>query len=144
MSVSAHFIVSSVPAPARKPRDAPLSILERIGFGSSIPEISPSEAHEGRKAGDVVIVDIRDPHEWAQTGLPQGSHPISMNDSSFTERVRNLASEHPTAKIAISCYSGTRAVSAAKALSKCSVKDLVVLKGGIIQWNTEGLPIDKT
>ncbi len=120
-----------------------MSILEKLGFGPTVPEISPFDAHNGQKAGDIIIIDVRDPHEWAQTGRPQCSHPISMNDPDLVDTVKKLASKHPKAKITVSCKSGMRAAAAAKVLGKVGVENLAVLTGGIVQWNAEELPIDR-
>ncbi len=39
---------------------------------SSVPRLSPSEAAEKMRAGEVLVVDVRDPTEVQQTGKLKG------------------------------------------------------------------------
>ena len=101
-----------------------MNLFEIIGLAPKIERLSPREAHEGCKRGDVVIIDVRTPGEWARTGSPCGSHRISLGDSKLAPTVNGLLAANPNATIALSCLSGNRAKAAARRLKKAGVKPI--------------------
>jgi len=117
------------------------SVLERFG-PAPYETISPCEAHEGRSAGEVVIVDVRTAREWEKTGTPQGSKRISMNSGEFTSAIKVLFDAYPNASLAIGCATGRRSKAAIKTLRKSGVSNLKILSGGMDRWVAEDLPID--
>ncbi len=119
-----------------------MGLLELLGFGSAVSTLSPADAHMGQNAGDIIIIDVREPSEWAQTGFPKGSHTISMNDPKFVAIAKELAAQHPHATVVVSCKTGARASAAAKILAKNEIENLAILRGGMLQWTAENLPVD--
>ena len=49
-------------------------------------KISPEEALERAQGGEITIVDIRLPFEWAETGLPEPAIGISLQDETLQPR----------------------------------------------------------
>lgn len=47
--------------------------------------ISADEAHRRSQAGELLIVDVRSPGEWRQTGLPQGAAAVTIHDPNGPE-----------------------------------------------------------
>lgn len=87
----------------------------------------------------VVILDVRTANEYAG-GHIQGAINIDYYQSDFVEKAIAMLPKDKT--IAIYCRSGKRSASAADKLSVEGYK-LVNLKGGIMAWTTEGLPVTK-
>ena len=63
---------------------------------SSVPRLSPSEAAEKMRAGEVLVVDVRDPTEVQQTGKLKGAINVSRGMLEFRadpeSQYHNLAS----------------------------------------------------
>jgi rhodanese-related sulfurtransferase len=68
--------------------------------------------------GEMVVLDVRTPTEWAMTGLPRDSHGINVKDRDFIAQARGAVLgdlDHP---IAVICRTGQRSSEAATALEK--------------------------
>lgn len=53
--------------------------------------LTPGEAHAMAKAGDIVLVDVRTPKEWARTGLPAHARCATGVRSAFARRMLEAA-----------------------------------------------------
>lgn len=99
-----------------------------------IQQLSPSEAHERLRAGDVLI-DVRDPGELA-LGMPEGAR--SLLRSELEARITELAP--PPAPVMLICASGPRSMLAADTLQRLGYARVSVVAGGVERWKREGLP----
>jgi len=86
---------------------------------SVVPKLSPDEAAEKMKSGDVLIVDVRDPTEVQQTGRIKGAVNVSRGMLEF--RADPDSQYHnPTFQkdktILLHCASGGRSALAGKTL----------------------------
>ncbi len=90
-------------------------------------------------SADVVILDVRTTDEFNE-GHIKGAILIDQNKSDFLELVRQLLPKEKT--IAIYCRSGRRSANAAERLVKEGYKP-VNLKGGILEWKKENMPVTK-
>lgn len=98
-------------------------------------DMTPQEAFDAWKAGDVAIVDVREQDEYDTThvdGVPLV--PMSEMDA--------RGDEFPTGgPLVIMCRSGRRSAQVANALRGRDGRDDVRnLTGGIIAWAEAGLP----
>lgn len=84
-----------------------------------------------------LLVDIREPMEWQQTGVLPGARLHSFRSAeSFAEA---LKSEIAAAdEILILCRSGNRSLSAARALADLLDREVVDVAGGMIRLAHEG------
>ncbi len=97
-------------------------------------ELTPTEAHDAWRAGQVSIVDVREQSEHDQTSVP-GVPLIPM--STFAEHIDEL----PDGRLVIMCRSGVRSAQVAGYLNNIGTHGEVAnLEGGIIAWAEEGLP----
>jgi len=116
-----------------------------FGWGRSrkfvIRDVSVQEAHEGVTRGLVTLVDVRRPDEWAETGRPQGSHGVTLQDEDFVEKITALLGAK-TAPVALSCRTGGRSAQAAQKLMQADFTDIANVVGGFLEWEKQGLPID--
>jgi rhodanese-related sulfurtransferase len=86
---------------------------------SAVPKLSPDQAAEKMKSGDVLIVDVRDPTEVQQTGRIKGAVNVSRGMLEF--RADPDSQYHnPTFQkdktILLHCASGGRSALAGKTL----------------------------
>lgn len=75
---------------------------------------------------DAVVLDVREPHEWAATGVLPGSELISLG-----ELPRSLDRLDPRTAILVVCRSGNRSQTAAEFLTRAGFR-AANLSGGII------------
>ena len=112
-----------------------------------LPSLSVREAHEAAKAGKLVLVDIRTPEEWADTGVPEGAIRLDMTGSAFEVRLAALKLDHPGKPIALICRTGNRSAEMQKKLAPRGWRELVNVRGGLLGnpgdkgWLAEGLPV---
>jgi rhodanese-related sulfurtransferase len=85
--------------------------------------LTPDEARTLAERGELTIIDIRLPGEWAQTGLPQGALAISLQDGTlqprvdFTADVLHAVASDPDRPIALICAHGHRSAFAQQLLA---------------------------
>ena len=99
--------------------------------------------------GEIVVLDVRTPSEWAMTGLPRDSHGINVKDRDFVAQARGAVLgdlDHP---IAVICRTGQRSSEAASMLEKAGFTHLYDIKEGMPGkegpgdgWLKRGLPTD--
>lgn len=108
-----------------------------LGFGKTktYREISPLELRAGLQDGSVLLVDVREPDEFA-SGHVQGAVNIPL--SAFA--LRDIPDE-PGRTIVLQCAGGKRS---AMALDRCRDAQSMIdthLAGGINAWTSAGLPL---
>jgi rhodanese-related sulfurtransferase len=94
-------------------------------------EIDPAEARRRLDAGDTVLVDVREPHEWEAGHAPGAVHrPLgSLDPAEFAGR-----------SVITTCRGGGRGSRAAHALEEAGV-DAASLAGGLRAWTEDGGPV---
>ena len=74
--------------------------------------LSAPEAYRMMQAGQLILIDVRSPGEWKQTGIPAGAKAITMHDprglTAFRDRVLATAGNDPSRPIALICAHGNR------------------------------------
>ena len=93
------------------------------------------EALAGHRAGQLVLVDVRESAERAR-GIASGSHHLPL--SQLKRRLGELPTDRPVAFI---CQSGRRSAMAATAARRAGV-DARNVAGGMTAWERQGLEID--
>ncbi|SCU73685.1 Rhodanese-like sulfurtransferase [Cupriavidus necator] len=86
-----------------------------------------------------VVVDIREPAEYAKGHLPQAkSAPLA----DLPSRAAGLAKDK-AAPIIVVCQTGQRSGKAQAALKEAGYSEIYALEGGIAAWQQAGLPLVK-
>jgi rhodanese-related sulfurtransferase/transcriptional regulator with XRE-family HTH domain len=97
--------------------------------------LATHEALELIQQGDVEVVDVREPHEWATGHLP--------NARLFP--IRQLRADPASAKLGprvlFVCETGGRSLRAAELAPSLGVREAFSLDGGTAAWRAAGLPI---
>ena len=110
---------------------------------SRIREISVTDAAALQAKGGVLILDVREPGEWAEAHLADALHvPRGMleakADNDYPNREPRLADR--SQPIIVHCASGARSAMAADVLQQMGFSDVRSLAGGIAAWSAAGLP----
>jgi rhodanese-related sulfurtransferase len=108
-----------------------------MGFLSSLfpPSTTPDEAYELATARTVVILDVRERHEW-KAGHAPGSKNIPLS------KLHARTDELPAGRRYVAvCRSGSRSRSAVAQLRSAGL-DAVNLRGGMHAWTRAGLPLE--
>lgn len=91
--------------------------------------LSADAARKAALRGDVVLVDIRTPEEWAETGVPDVAHKVDLRGSQFVAKLKALMDANPGKPIAAICATGGRSTYLADALAKSGIQILNVREG---------------
>jgi rhodanese-related sulfurtransferase len=108
-----------------------------------IPAVTPQEAYARVTAGDVVLLDVREPTEWethiaGAVQIPRGILEAKADPTS----PRHDPALDPGKQVIVYCRSGARSALAAVTLTELGFTDVVNLSGGISAWKEAGLPTD--
>ncbi len=108
-----------------------------FGLGTAkidVKEMTPDEVHEALKKHAVVLVDVREPHEYMAERI-HGALLFPL--STFDPRALPGPDGRP---VVFHCGSGVRSV---RAVGKCvqhNIAHQVHMSGGILAWKQAGLP----
>ena len=126
---------------------AHLALFALLSLSSSllaaeVAPITPPEASKLVAAGTAILVDVREPAEWAETGvaapavlLPKGDFDGAQKQWAFF--LAGLG--HRT--VIVYCRSGHRAGIVGAALAEKGIS--VMNAGGLKDWQAAGLPLRK-
>jgi rhodanese-related sulfurtransferase len=106
---------------------------------SGIPEIGAMDAVQMINRKDALILDVREPAEFAGGHAPNARNlPLSQLEKRLGEIQK--FKERPAV---VFCQSGARAHSACGVLKKAGFTQIAVLAGGIGAWQQANLPLEK-
>lgn len=101
--------------------------------------VSPAQATQLINREDAIVIDVREPNEWAQGHIPNARHiPLAQLESRLAE-----LEKHKERTIVVNCRSGNRSGSACGKLRKAGFTKVFNLQGGILAWEQAGLPVSK-
>ena len=102
--------------------------------GSTVIDLDRDAVKRGLGDGSIVLVDVREPHEFAAGHIP-GS--ISLPLSSFDpDALRGVAG-----RVVFSCASGVRSVRAIELAQAAGLNINEHYRGGFKEWAMAGEPI---
>lgn len=108
--------------------------------------LSPDEALAAAERGDVLLVDIRRPDEWAETGVPAHAVAIDMRDDEFISKL-TAARISDTQPVAVICARGIRSARLTQRLIEAGITPIIDVPEGILGslagpgWLRRGLPV---
>ena len=111
--------------------------ISSCNSNDNITSVSAPEFDKEIKANSVQLLDVRTPQEYAE-GHIAGALNINVQSDDFQQVAEKELSKDST--ILVYCRSGRRSMNAAEILTKLGYK-VVNLKGGIIEWREDGLPV---
>ncbi len=112
--------------------------------------LGADEAHRRSQAGEVLIVDVRSPGEWRQTGLPKGAAAVTIHNPNgaegfLTEMLKAVGGDK-SKPVALICAAGTRSNRAHRFLESRGFTNLYDVREGMLGrgdapgWLKRGLP----
>lgn len=107
-----------------------ISVLSLPAF--AFQSIAPSA--EELKEMDVLLIDIREPFEWAETGIVEGAIPITASRN-FLQDLAPYLDDRPVALI---CRTGNRTTQLARMLEPHLAQEVINIEGGIFRLISEG------
>ena len=111
----------------------------------TVDEVSPPETQKLAESGEWLILDVREPDEFAEGHIP-GAINISRGflevkaDENHHKRDERLQDRNQ--KIICYCAGGIRSLLAAKTLLEMGFDEVISMEEGWSGWTNRGLPIE--
>jgi sulfur dioxygenase len=117
-------------------RFPPLSQLSQVG------QLTPREVQaQLSSANPPLLIDVRQPDEYSgELGHIPGSRLIPLRE--LAPRVEEIAA-HKTKEVVCICRAGVRSTTAAALLRGLGFERIWNMKGGMLDWNEAGLPVER-
>ena len=113
-----------------------------------IEELLPPDARRELDAGDVVLIDVRDPERYSAghlqgaLNLPSGESARDAHEAAYVEAVRE-AGAGPDDRVILVCGEGNRSARTADALrSEHGFTNVASIIGGSRLWSELGYPTE--
>ena len=122
-------------------------IFAGTAANAEILKMTPDVAREAALAGELVLIDIRRPEEWAKTGVPDVALLADMTSRDFLAKITAIRLENPDIPLAFSCRTGNRSNYLTGELEKLGMSGLIDVIDGLQGsradkgWAKRGLPI---
>lgn len=110
-------------------------------------DLTALEAQAAAIAGEITLVDIRRPDEWARTGIGQGAVPIDMRADNFIAVLLKQTGGRKDLPVALICARGVRSARMAARLAEAGFTQILDVPEGMSGsgagpgWLKRGLPV---
>jgi rhodanese-related sulfurtransferase len=113
--------------------------------------MAPAIAHTKALAGDLVLVDIRTPDEWRETGVPSSAQAITMHQEpkALLAQLERATGGDKSKPLALICRTGNRTSFLQAELKKHGYTSIINVAEGVVGgpfgqgWLKAGLPVRK-
>ncbi len=111
--------------------------------------ITPAEAHKLAAEKKAILIDIRRPDEWADTGVGEHALKIDMEDQFFLTKLNAAMGNDRTRPVALICRTASRTRVVQQALMQQGYTRVMNVEGGMIGngsdkgWIARGLPVKR-
>lgn len=131
-----------------------LALLATAPIAASAQDasISPREARSLSAVGKVLLIDVRTPEEWRDTGVAPGAKRINWRTpggpAAFLEQVLATVDGDVSRPVALICRTGARSAQAQAFLREHGFTNVINvsegMQGGTVGpgWIKGGLPVD--
>ena len=122
-------------------------LLMTLTAMADTPILSAPEAQAKLAAGDMVLLDIRSPQEWRETGLAEGAWPVSMHAPDFGARLQAILKEVPADRVGLICATGGRTGHVTNILRQNGIEGVIDVSEGMMGnprgpgWIAREMPI---
>lgn len=109
--------------------------------------IGVQEAHDQLVAGKLILVDIRTPEEWMDTGVAPGAWLLDMRAEQFGTWMTATVARNPDHAVAMICRTGNRTGRVAQWLRGNDLAGVLDVSEGMVGgrngrgWIPSGLPV---
>jgi phage shock protein E len=108
------------------------------GEAGGYTTVDVQTAHNALSSDGAQIVDVREPEEWAETGVPVGSVLIPLGDLE-ARATAELQTDQP---VYVICRSGNRSQTGSDILVGLGYTQVHNVGGGVTAWIEAGLPVE--
>ncbi len=118
-----------------------------VGADIAGSALSVQDAHAKANSGEVFLIDIRRPDEWAATGVGEGAHPLDMRRKDFLVELAKITGGATDAPVALICARGVRSRRLSAALAEAGFTQIIDVPEGMLGsgagpgWLKSGLPV---
>ncbi len=111
--------------------------------------MTAQEASKLSQTGEILLIDIRRPEEWKQTGVAQSAVLNSMHEPGFIARLDILTKGDKSQPVALICARGNRSTWLTGELEKRGYENIINVTEGMLGSNDQNgwlraqLPIRK-
>ena len=98
---------------------------------AEVEKMTPDVAREMALAGEIILIDIRRPEEWAETGVPDVALLADMTSPDFLKIITAIRLQSPDTPLAFSCRTGNRSDYLTGELEKLGMSGLIDVVGGL-------------
>ena len=109
--------------------------------------ISAADAQAMQAKGEIILLDIRSPGEWRETGVPAGAKMVTVHRRDFMAAVLKVTGGDRSKPIALICAIGGRSAMARRFLAKHGFTNVVDVSEGMLGnhrgpgWIRRGQPV---
>lgn len=97
-------------------------------------EIDPQEAQRRLNSGAAILIDVREPEEYAMARI-DGARLIPMQE--LPAEIKKLDSLANETELLLLCHHGVRSLQAAQWLRQQGLENCLSVTGGIDRWSCE-------
>lgn len=109
------------------------------GFAAEVAKVKPADAAKLVADGKAVLVDIREPSEWAEAGVAAPAVLLPKSDFDGDKKQwKDFLAKFGDKQVILYCRSGRRAEAVGQALA--AEGRAVANAGGLKDWVAAGLP----
>lgn len=116
---------------------------------ADIDMLSAEDAYVMVQRGELVLLDVRTPSEWAMTGMPKNSIGAPLTSADFILQARGAVLGDLEYPVAVICRAGSQSSDAAQKLASEGFAQIYVVAEGMAGelgkgegWIKRGLPTD--
>lgn len=102
-------------------------------------DVSPKDVVALLNGGSTLLIDVRDNNE-VKDGVIKGAKHIPLAE--FGQRIGTISGDKDK-NVIVYCRSGNRSASACRTLTKNEFENVYNLKGGIMAWEGDNLPLSR-
>lgn len=111
-----------------------------VALAGDVAKMSPDEAARKVAEGKAVLVDVREPNEWAETGVAAPAVLLPMSDFNGARKLwKPFLEANEGKELILYCRSGARSGRVAAQLAEEGRP--VANAGGFRDWKSAGLPV---
>ncbi|MSU71151.1 MAG: rhodanese-like domain-containing protein [Opitutus sp.] len=111
-----------------------------LALAAEVQKITSADAAKLVAAGKAVLVDVREPAEWAETGVAKPAVLLAKSDFDGEQKQwKDFLAKNGDKQVILYCRTGRRSGIIAAALAEKGVK--AANAGGMKEWADAGLPV---
>lgn len=93
--------------------------------------LTAKQANKALAQGTLILIDIRTPQEWQDTGVAKGAWPLDMTQASFASSIMATLERNPDHDVAVICRTGRRSAYVVGALAKNGITNVLDVSEGM-------------